>query len=497
MLGKEVDVKDFKLFIDGEYCEAASGETFESVNPANGQVIATIAKAGREDVARACRCAQAAFDGVWSQETSPVQRGRILMRAADLLRARLSEFAELETQDVGKPVTESSNIDIPVTANYLEWYGTVTHSFEAETIPLPNPEQVDFTLREPYGVVGCIAPWNFPLFLAMLKIGPALAAGNTVVIKPASWTSLTTLLLGEVFTEAGLPPGVLNILAGPGDVVGEAICTDAHVQKIFFTGSTDVGRQIIRISTGHIADLSMELGGKSPNIIFADADWDQAVAGATFGILLNNGQNCIAGSRLLVERPIYDDFVAAVAEKFQSLRLGDPMKPETQLGAIVSRQHYETVMGYIRAGVAEGAKLACGGESPRGPEFENGYFIEPTLFSDVTNEMRIAREEIFGPVLVAIPFEGEEEAVAIANDTPYGLGAGVFTKDLGRANRVLRRLHAGTVYVNTYNQVYPQSPFPGWKQSGIGVERGMHGLLENTRYKNVILDISGKPISWF
>ena len=490
-------MREFKLFINGEYSDAASGESFESVNPANGQVIARIAKAGAEDVARACRCAQAAFDGVWSHEVSPVERGHILMRAADILRGRLAELAELETQDVGKPVTETTNIDVPVAATYLEWYGTVTQSFEAETIPVPNPDQVDFTLREPYGVVGCIAPWNFPLFLAILKIGPALAAGNTVVMKPASWTSLTTLLLGEVFTEAGLPAGVLNILTGPGGSVGEAICTDPHVQKLFFTGSTDVGRRIIQISTGHIADLSMELGGKSPNIIFADADWEQAVAGATFGILLNNGQNCIAGSRLLVERSIYGKFVAALAEKFQSLRLGDPMAPQTQMGAIVSRQQHETVMEYIRAGTAEGATLACGGKVPEGAQFANGCFIEPTLFSGVTNDMRIAREEIFGPVLVAIPFEGEDEAVAIANDTPYGLGAGVFTKDLGRANRMLRRIHAGTVYVNTYNQVYPQSPFPGWKQSGIGVERGIHGLLENTRYKNVIMDISGKPIPWF
>jgi acyl-CoA reductase-like NAD-dependent aldehyde dehydrogenase len=490
-------MRDFKLFINGEYCAAATGETFESVNPANGQVIASIAKAGPEDVARACQCAQAAFDGVWSHDVSPVERGRILRRAADIFRARLEEFAALETQDVGKPITDARNIDVPVTANFLEWYGTVTHAFEAETIPVPNPDHVDFTLRQPYGVVGCIAPWNFPLVNAILKIGPALAAGNTVIMKPASWTSLTTLLAGEVFAEAGVPPGVVNVLAGPGDTVGEAICADPRVQKIFFTGSTEVGQRIIQVSTGHVADLSMELGGKSPNIIFADADWQQAVAGATFGILLNNGQNCIAGSRLLVERPIYDDFVAAVAEKFQSLRLGDPMNPATQLGAIVSRRQHETVMGYIRAGIAEGAKLLCGGKSPQGAQFERGCFIEPTLFAGVTNHMRVAREEIFGPVLVAIPFEGEDEAVAIANDTPYGLGSGIFTKDLGKAHRVLRRLHAGTVYVNTYNQVYPQSPFPGWKQSGIGVERGMHGLLENTRYKNVIMDISGRPISWF
>ena len=490
-------MRDFKLFINGEYCEAATGETFESVNPASGEAIARVAEAGEKDVARACQCAQAAFDGVWSRKTSPIERGRILGRAAEILRRRLREFAELETQDVGKPITDTCNIDLPASINFLDWYATVTEAFEAETIPLPNPDHFDFTLRQPYGVVGCIAPWNFPLVNVVLKVGPALAAGNTVILKPASWTPLTTLLVGEVFAEAGLPPGVLNILTGPGGPVGEAMCTDPRVQKIFFTGSTEVGRRIVKISTGHVADLSLELGGKSPNIIFADADWEQAVAGATFGILLNNGQNCIAGSRLLVERPIYDDLMAALAKKFQSLRLGDPTKPETQLGPVVSHQHRETIMDYIRIGIAEGATLAYGGKVPQGPEFEKGCFVEPTLFSGVNNGMRIAREEIFGPVLAAIPFDGEDEAVEIANDTPYGLGSGVFTKDLGKAHRVLRRLHSGTVYVNTYNQVYPQSPFPSWKQSGNAVERGMHGLVENTRCKNVIMDISGKPITWF
>ena len=257
-------MKNYQLFINGEFCDAASGETFESVNPANGEVIARIAKAGTEDAARACQSAQTAFDGVWSHQVSPDQRGRILTRVAEILDSRQREFAELETQDVGKPITDTCNIDIPVSVNFLEWYGSVTQAFEAETIPLPNPDHFDFTIRQPYGVVGCIAPWNFPLVNAVLKIGPALAAGNTVIMKPASWTSLTTLLLGEVFAEAGLPPGVVNVLAGPGGTVGEAICADPRVQKIFFTGSTEVGRRIIQVSTGHIADLSMELGGKSP-----------------------------------------------------------------------------------------------------------------------------------------------------------------------------------------------------------------------------------------
>ena len=489
-------MRELKLFIDGEYCDAASGSTYESINPGTGEALARIALGGAEDVARACEAAQRAFDGEWGN-TDAAARGEILTKAADLLLDRLDEFAELETLDVGKTITDSTNIDIPVSASYLKWYGTATLDNLAETIPLPTDTQIDFSLRQPYGVVAGIAPWNFPLFLAMLKIGPALAMGNTVVIKPARITSMTTLLVGEVFRDAGLPAGALNVVAGSGSEAGEALCTDPRVQKVFFTGSTEVGRRIMALCAENITDISVELGGKSPNIIFADADWDQAVAGAVFGILLNNGQNCIAGSRLLVEKSIYDDFVAAVAEVFSSLRLGNPMDESAQLGAIVSQEQFDTVMGYIEAGKQEGATVACGGKTPDDPPHPDGWYIEPTLFADVSNDMKIAQEEIFGPVLVAIPFEGEEEAVRIANDTPYGLGSGVFTTDAAKAHRMIRAIHSGTVYVNTYNQVYPVSPFPAWKQSGIGVERGLHGLLENCRYKNVIMDISGEPIPWF
>ncbi len=488
-------MRDFKLFIDGEYCDAASGETYESVNPANGEVIGTIAEGSAEDVARACEAAQAAFDGDWGAMTG-AERGPILARAAGLILERLDEFAELETLDVGKPITDSKNIDVPVAASYLHWYSEVCDAAVGETIAIPNPAQIDFSLYQPYGVIGAIAPWNFPLFLAMLKIGPALAMGNSIVLKPASITSMTTCAVCECFAEAGLPAGALNVVTGPGNVVGEAIVTDPRVKKVFFTGSTEVGRRVIELSAQNITNTSMELGGKSPNIIFADADFDQAVAGAVFGLLLNNGQNCIAGTRLLVEKPIYEDLCSAVADKLSSLRLGDPMDETTQLGAIVSQEQFDKVMGYIEIGKQEGATLACGGEVPEVPGCEGGWFIEPTLFTDATNEMRVAREEIFGPVLVAIPFEDEEDAVRIANDTPYGLGSGVFTSNADRAQRMIRALDSGTVYVNTYNQVYPQSPFPGWKQSGTGVERGIHGLLENVRYKNVIMDISGEPIPW-
>ncbi|MFO7946460.1 MAG: aldehyde dehydrogenase family protein, partial [Armatimonadota bacterium] len=388
-------------------------------------------------------------------------------------------------------------IDAPVAAMYLDWYANVTDQPEGEAIPIPNPGQTDFTRYEPYGVVSAISPWNFPLFLAMLKIGAGLATGNSVVAKPASVTPMSTTMVCECFAEAGLPAGALNVITGPGSEVGEAMVTDPHVGMVSFTGSTAVGRRIIELSAQNITDTSMELGGKSPNVIFEDADFEQAVAGAVFGLLLNNGQNCIAGTRLLVQDAIYDEIVSAVADKLSSLVLGDPADEATQLGAIVSQKQFDKVIGYIEKGKAEGAQVVCGGSVPKGGQFENGWFIEPTLFAGVTNDMTVAREEIFGPVLVAISFEDEAEAVEIANDTPYGLGSGVFTTNANRAGRMARALKSGTVYVNTYNEVYPQAPFPGWKQSGTGAERGLEGLYQYVRVKNVITDLSGEPNAWF
>ncbi len=489
-------MRQFQLFIDGHYCDAASGETYDAVHPGNGEVIAGIAKAGPQDVARACLAAQAAFDGEWGAMTSG-ERSTILARAAQLLLDRAEEFAQLEMADVGKPITEARNIDLPVAASYLQWYSEVTDATGGQTIPVPDAGQVDFSLYQPYGVVGGIAPWNFPLFLGILKIGPALATGNCIVLKPASITAMTTSAVCELFAEAGLPAGALNVVSGPGATVGEAIVTDPHVRMVSFTGSTATGRRIIELSQRNISNVSMELGGKSPNIIFADTDFDQAVAGAVFGVLLNNGQNCIAGTRLLVEKAIYDDVVAAVADKMASLKLGNPADEATQLGAIVSREQLDRILGYIEVGKAEGARVACGGAAPEGPEFAGGFYVQPTLFAEATNGMRVAREEIFGPVLVAIPFEDEAEAVRIANDTDYGLGSGVFTTDADRIQRMVRALKSGTVYVNCYNAVYPQSPFPGWNQSGTGVERGLAGLYTYVRIKNVIQDISGRPIPWF
>lgn len=489
-----MSVKYIKLFINGQYCDSRSGEAFESINPANGRVIARISRGNAGDAKRAIAAAARAFPA-WSSR-SGAERGKIILKAAQILRRRAKEFARWETLDAGKCISDTLNADLRIGLDFLEWYGTACLEFPAETIPIANPDQIDFTLRQPYGVVGLISPWNFPLVTAILKIGPALAVGNTAVMKPASWTPITTLMLGEVFTEAGLPAGVLNIIAGGGIDVGETMCADPRVKKIFFTGSTEVGQRIMKIAADNVTDTSMELGGKSANIIFADADWQQALEGATFGSMWNNGQNCICGSRLLVEKKIYKKFLTELAARFKSLRVGNPLKKTTQLGPLVAKDHYDTVMKYISIGKQEGAKLLCGGRHPRSTELAKGCYVEPTLFGDVSNKMRIAREEIFGPVLVAIPFDGEDEAMEIANDTIYGLGNGVFTTDLAKAHRVIRRLESGTVYVNTYNMVYPQAPFPSWKQSGNTVERGHHGLLENTRYKNVIMDISGKPIQW-
>jgi acyl-CoA reductase-like NAD-dependent aldehyde dehydrogenase len=489
-------MREFKLFINGEFCDAAGGETYESIHPGTGEVVASVAKGGAEDVARACAAAQAAFDGEWGALSS-AERAGILGTVACMIERDAEELAELEMLDVGKPINEATNIDVPVAANYLRWYSQMTNAPMGETIPLPNPANIDYSLWQPYGVCGGIVPWNFPLFLAVLKIGGALATGNCMVIKPAGITPMTTLKLAELFAEANLPEGALNVITGPGATVGEALVTDPRVRMVSFTGSTATGRRILELATRNITDVSIELGGKSPNIIFADADFDQAVAGAVFGILLNNGQNCIAGSRLLVEESIYEDVVDAVASKLASLRIGQPADESTQLGAIVSREQFGKIMGYIEQGKAEGARLVHGSKAPEGEQFAGGFFIEPTLFADVSNQMTIAREEIFGPVLVAIPFADEAEALRIANDTPYGLGSGVFTTNADRIERMVRGLQSGTVYVNTYNQVYPQSPFPGWKQSGNGAERGLQGLYAYVRYKNVIQEVSGAPIGWF
>lgn len=470
------------LFIDGAFVPAASGRTFATSNPATGAHLADLAEAGVADVDRAVAAARAAYEtGPWSKMPAR-ERGKVLARIADRLMARVDEVARLETLDNGKPIFESRYVDVPTCADILSYYAGWADKIAGETLGLTT-DAFHYTLREPIGVVGAITPWNFPLLLAVWKIGPALAAGNTIVLKPASLTALSALAFADVCREAGLPPGVLNVVPGPGATAGARLLTHPGVDKIAFTGSVEVGKKVMATCAGTLKKLSLELGGKSPNIVFADADLEAAARGAINGIFYGKGEVCAAGSRLLVERGIHDAFVEAVAEKARKLTPADPLHPKTRLGSLVSDGQRQSVMGYVERGLAEGASLVAGGKpvSVGGA----GAFHEATVFDAVTSEMTIAREEIFGPVLSILTFEDEADAVRIGNGTIYGLAAGVWTRDVSRAHRMARALQAGTVWVNAYNLYDPALPFGGYKQSGFGRELGATALEGYTQTKSV------------
>jgi aldehyde dehydrogenase (NAD+) len=479
-------VKPGKLIINGEAVDAASGRTYTTWNPATESPICEVAEAGAEDVDRAVRAARAAFEsGPWPK-MRPAERQRILFRLGDLILAHADELGRLETLDNGKPIFESKMIDAPMVANCFHYFSGWATKLAGDTLPV-NPAFFTYTLREPIGVVGAIIPWNFPMIMVGWKAAPALAAGNTVVLKPAELTPLTALRIAELALEAGLPPGVFNVLSGKGSVAGEAIVKHPGVDKISFTGSTEVGQHIMRTAADTMKRLTLELGGKSPNIVFADADLDAALKGATAGIFYGKGEVCAAGSRLLVESSIYDDFVARLAERSAKMAPSDPLDPKSRLGSLVSEGQMQKVLGYVETGVKEGARVAAGGK--RQPVNGKGWFVQATVLDGVDNTMRVAQEEIFGPVLAVIRFDGVDDAIAKANDIPYGLASGVWTRDVKKALNVSRRLQAGTVWVNMYNYYDPGMPFGGVKQSGFGKDLGPDCLNEYTHTKSVWISL--------
>ncbi|MFP5341704.1 MAG: aldehyde dehydrogenase [Candidatus Limnocylindria bacterium] len=480
-----------ELFIDGRFVPAASGRTFDDIAGRDGSVIAAVADGDTEDVDRAVAAARRSFDDRRWADRSPAARKAILLRLAELIRANLEELALLESLDVGKPIRDTLSVDVPSAARTIQWYAETIDKVYGEIGPTA-PGSLSLVTREPIGVVGAIVPWNYPLIITAWKLGAALATGNSVVLKPASQSPLSALRLAELAAEAGLPAGVLNVVTGPGAVIGDALARHPGVDKIAFTGSTEVGKSLLRaIGDSDVKAISLELGGKSPQVVLADVgDLEAAASAIGWGIFYNSGQTCNAGSRLVVHRSVRDELVERIAALGRELSPGEPLDPATQLGSIVDARQLDRVLGYIRLGEAEGATVVAGGRRVR--EDSGGYFVPPTILDGVSNDWRVAREEIFGPVLTVTEFEDEADALRIANDTPFGLAAGLWTRDVNKAHRLSRAIRAGIVFVNTFDTADVTVPFGGFKQSGFGRDKSLHALDGYTQLKTTWFDLSGE-----
>jgi aldehyde dehydrogenase (NAD+) len=482
-----------KLAIGGEFVDALDGSTFDVFNPHDGSKLADVAEAKPRDVDRAVEAAQAAFPG-W-RRMAAAGRGRLLLKLADAVEARAEELATLESTDTGHPIRDSSRLDVPRTAATFRYFGGMADKHQGDVIPV-DAGFLNYLVREPIGVIGQIVPWNFPLMFTSWKMGPALAGGNTVVFKPAELTPLTALRIAELIAEVGFPPGVVNIVPGSGPVAGAHLAGHPGVQKISFTGSTAVGRSIVEASAGNLKRIQLELGGKGANIVFDDADLDAAIAGSAFAIFHNQGQACIAGSRLMLHKSIAEEFVDRFVQLARSIRIGDPLDPATEMGPLTSPEHRDRVMGYVKIALDEGAEMLTGGKAPQDPALANGCYFEPTVMMAKPTD-RVSQEEVFGPFVTVTTFGDDAEAVELANATEYGLGAGLWTKDLARAHRTAQAVQSGMVWINCYKRVNPASPFGGIRSSGYGREMGFEAMHENTEVKSTWVNVDANIPPWY